>query len=56
MPFYLIDLDVSIKNCCTIQHQNIEHRAINAGGSTSRRVFSSIKRPFANERNFGRDA
>ena len=54
MPFYLSDLDVSIKNCCTIQHQNIEHRAINAGGSTSE-VFSSIKRPFANERNVSRD-
>ena len=57
MPFYLSDLDVSIKNCCTIQHQNIEHRGaiINAGGSTSG-VFSSIKRPFANERNDRRDA
>ena len=44
------DLDVSIKKCYTVQHQNIQYQAINAGGSSSG-VFSSIKRPFANKKN-----
>ena len=46
----LSDQDVSIKKCYTVQHQNIQYRAINAGGSSSG-VFSSIQRPFANKRN-----
>ena len=51
----LNDLDVSIKKCYTVQHQNIEYRAINAGESSSG-VFSSIKGPFANKRNINGDA